>query len=69
MTGQVLIGEADGHSLVLGLAQPGALPSIRQTFPCATEDELIAAIGDFVFEAGVVSLSCAAFCAPGPVMH
>ena len=69
MTGQVLIGEADGHSLVLGLAQPGALPSIRQTFPCATEDELIAAIRDFVFEAGVVSLSCAAFCAPGPVIE
>jgi glucokinase len=68
VTGQVLIGEADGHSLVLGLAEPGALPSIRQTFPCVAEDELIAAIGEFLFEAGVVSLSRAAFCAPGPVI-
>ena len=68
MTEQVLIGEADGHSLVLGLAEPGALPSLRQVYPCATEDELVAAIGDFLFEAGVVSLSCAAFCAPGPVI-
>lgn len=68
MTGQVLIGEADGHSLVLGLAEPGALPSIRQTFACAAEDELVAAIREFLFEAGVVSLSRAAFCAPGPVI-
>jgi glucokinase len=68
MTGQVLIGEADGHSLVLGLAERGALPLMRRVFSCVAEDELIAAIGDFLFEAGVDGVSCAAFCGPGPVI-
>lgn len=68
MTDQVLIGEADGRSLLLGLAEPGALPSMRRTYPCATEDELVAAIGDFLYEAGAMAVSCAAFCAPGPVL-
>lgn len=68
MTEQVLIGEADGHVLVLGLARPGALPSLRAVYPCATEEALIAAIGDFLFEAGMTRVSRAAFCAPGPVL-
>ena len=68
MSRQVLIGEADGETLVLALAEPGALPWTRQTLACATQDEMIAAIGDFLYEAGGLDLSGAAFCAPGPVL-
>jgi len=69
MTEQVLIGEADGQSLILGLVTPGALPSMRGVYPCATEEALAAAIGDFLFEAGITGVSRAAFCAPGPVIQ
>jgi len=68
MSKQVLLGEADGETLVLALAEPGALPWTRQAYPCADEDQLAAAIGDFLFESGGLDLSGAAFCAPGPTL-
>jgi glucokinase len=64
----VLIGELDGKTLVLGLAQPGALPSTRVTVPCASDAELTAAIAAFLAEHAEAAPSCAAFCAPGPVI-
>jgi glucokinase len=68
MTIQVLLGEADGKTLVLALAPAGGLPWTRQVFPCATEEALIAAIGDFLYETGGPDISGAAFCAPGPTL-
>jgi glucokinase len=63
-----LIGELDGKTLVLGLARPGALPSTRVTVPCASDAELTAAVAAFLAEHAEAAPSCAAFCAPGPVI-
>ncbi|MDB5456332.1 MAG: Glucokinase [Caulobacter sp.] len=68
MADQVLLGEANGKTLVLGLATPGALPSIRTTVPCADEGALMAAIAAFLDEHAAAPPSCAAFCAPGPAI-
>ncbi len=64
---KVLLGEIDGSSMRLSLAEPGRKPVEAGMWACASVEELDARLDAFMEDVGRPSLAAAAFCAPGPV--
>jgi glucokinase len=64
--GSVLLADLNGRDLILALARPGEPPRDHVTQPCASLEDLEAALLKVVGEVGFDNLIGAAICAAGP---